>query len=63
MQTVLSSAPSRSLRHAEMFGGPVEYLPERIGDGKHILQDPRDAERFLGWKYQIELPDGIKDCV
>ena len=48
---------------AEMFGGPVEYLPERPGDVKHILQDPRDAEKLLGWKYSIELPDGIKDCL
>jgi UDP-glucose 4-epimerase len=48
---------------AGMFGGPVEYLPERPGDVKHILQDPRDAEKLLGWRYKIELPNGIKDCI
>ncbi len=48
---------------AEMFGGPIEYLPERPGDVKHIRQDPSGAEKLLGWKYSIELPDGINDCL
>lgn len=48
---------------AAMFGGPVKYLPERPGDVKHIRQDPRDAERILGWKAKVALAEGIRDCL
>jgi UDP-glucose 4-epimerase len=48
---------------AKMFGGEVRYVPERPGDVKHIVQDPKPAEEILGWKYKIELTDGIKDCL
>ncbi len=48
---------------AAMFGGPVRYLPERVGDVKHIIQEPNGAEKLLGWKYQVELPYGIQDCM
>lgn len=48
---------------ARMFDCPVRYLPERVGDVKHIRQDSTGAETLLGWKYSVELPDGITDCL
>lgn len=48
---------------AEMFGGEVRYLPERPGDVKHIRQDPKPALELLDWKYSVELPYGIQDCL
>lgn len=48
---------------ARMFEGEVRYLPERDGDIKHILQNPEPAKRIIGWEAEIELPEGIKDCL
>lgn len=48
---------------AKLFGGPVKYLPEREGDIKHIVQDPRQAFECLGWRYRVPLKDGIVDCI
>lgn len=48
---------------AKFFDCPVEYLPERAGDVKHIVQEPQPAADVLGWKALVELPEGIKDCL
>lgn len=48
---------------AEMFRGEVHYLPERIGDVKHIRQDAGPAKEILGWEAKVELPQGIRDCL
>jgi UDP-glucose 4-epimerase len=48
---------------AKLFGGEVKYLPERPGDVKHIVQDPKPAFEKLGWRYRVTLKDGIKDCI
>jgi UDP-glucose 4-epimerase len=47
----------------DMFRAPINYIAERAGDVKHIVQDPRPAFDLLGWRYSIELPDGIKDVL
>jgi UDP-glucose 4-epimerase len=48
---------------AQLFAAPVVYMPEREGDVKHIRQNPDEAKERLGWEAQVELPDGIKDCL
>jgi UDP-glucose 4-epimerase len=47
----------------ELFNAPVRYVGERVGDIKHIIQKPEVALKEIGWKYQIELEDGIKDVL
>jgi UDP-glucose 4-epimerase len=44
---------------AQYFNCKIEYVDERLGDVKHIVQDPRLAERLLGFKYKRELKDHI----
>jgi len=44
---------------AAYFACPIEYIEERAGDVKEIISDPVPAERDLGFKYSIEVPDGI----
>jgi UDP-glucose 4-epimerase len=46
---------------AKYFDCPIQYLPERSGDVKHIYQDPNSALEQLGWKSKITLEEGIKD--
>lgn len=48
---------------AKFFGCPIEYIEERPGDVKHIIQDPKPAFDILGWKSQVEIEDGIKDVL
>ena len=48
---------------ASYFNVPIKYIDERPGDVKHIIQDPSDAYKILGWKYEIDLKDGIKDVL
>lgn len=48
---------------AKYFDCPVEYVPERKGDVKHIVQDPRPASALLGWEATIPLSEGIKDVL
>lgn len=48
---------------AKYFDCPVEYIPERAGDVKHIIQDPKPAKELLGWEAKVKLADGIKDVL
>lgn len=48
---------------AKFFACPVEYLPERPGDVKHITQDPKPAKEILGWEATVRIEDGIKDVL
>lgn len=48
---------------ASFFECPIEYIDERPGDVKHIIQSPDEAYRILGWKALTELEDGIKDVL
>jgi len=48
---------------AEMFNCPIEYIDERPGDIKHIIQSPDAAYNILGWKALTELEDGIRDVL
>jgi len=48
---------------AKFFDCPIEYIEERPGDVKHIVQDPKPAFDILGWKSQVEIEDGIKDVL
>jgi UDP-glucose 4-epimerase len=48
---------------ASFFTCPIEYIAEREGDVKHIIQSPCDAYNILGWKAIVELEDGIKDVL
>lgn len=48
---------------AYFFKCPIEYIDERPGDMKHIIQSPDEAYSILGWKALIELEDGIYDVL
>jgi UDP-glucose 4-epimerase len=48
---------------AKFFECPIEYIDERAGDVKHIIQSPEDAFNILGWKALTELEDGIVDVL
>lgn len=47
----------------DMFKARIQYVAEREGDVKHIVQDPEPAKRILGWEAKVSLPVGIKDCL
>jgi UDP-glucose 4-epimerase len=48
---------------ASFFNCPIEYIDERPGDIKHIIQSPDEAFNILGWKALVELEDGIVDVL
>jgi UDP-glucose 4-epimerase len=48
---------------AKFFDCPIEYIDERPGDVKHIIQSPDEAYNILGWKALTELEDGIIDVL
>lgn len=48
---------------AKFFDCPIEYIDERPGDIKHIIQDPKPAKEILGWEAKTRLEDGIKDVL
>ena len=48
---------------AKYFDCPIEYIDERPGDVKHIIQNPDEAYRILGWKALVGLEEGIKETV
>ena len=48
---------------AKYFKCPIQYIDERPGDVKHIIQSPDEAYRILGWKALTKLEDGIKDVL
>jgi UDP-glucose 4-epimerase len=48
---------------ASFFNCPIEYVDERPGDVKHIIQSPTESFAILGWKALTELEDGIVDVL
>jgi UDP-glucose 4-epimerase len=50
-------------RIAEMIGGPVEYLPRRLGDVGHTLADFSQAEQTLGWRPQVSIEEGVAELL
>jgi UDP-glucose 4-epimerase len=48
---------------AKYFNCPIEYVDERPGDIKHIIQSPDEAYHHLGWKATVQLHDGINDVL
>jgi UDP-glucose 4-epimerase len=46
---------------AAYFATDIQYGPERPGDVKHIIQDPKPAFELLGWKAKVPLEEGIFD--
>lgn len=48
---------------AKFFDCPIEYVEERTGDIKHIIQDASDSLEILGWSAKVSLEDGIKDVL
>lgn len=60
----LYTGKSISLNYvAKFFECPIEYVDERPGDVKHIIQSPDDAFNILGWKALKELEEGIIDVL
>jgi UDP-glucose 4-epimerase len=48
---------------AKYFDCPIDYIPERHGDIKHISQSPIEAKQVLGWEAKVKLADGIIDAL
>ena len=48
---------------AKFFECPIEYIDERPGDVKHIIQSPEEAYNNLGWKALTQLEKGIYDVL
>lgn len=48
------------LEVAKMFGGEIEYVPERAGNRQQSSVDVRRTELELGWKPKHNLPEYIK---
>jgi len=48
---------------AKYFQCPIEYIAEREGDVKHIIQSPDEAYHILGWKALTTLEAGIPDVL
>jgi nucleoside-diphosphate-sugar epimerase len=48
---------------AKLYGCPVRYIDERRGDVKHIVQDPTDALKRLGWKAKVRLQDRVQEII
>ena len=60
----LCTGKSISLNYAaNFFNCPIEYVDERPGDVKHIIQSPEEAYNILGWKALIDLEEGINDVL
>jgi UDP-glucose 4-epimerase len=60
----LCTGKSISLNYvAKFFECPVEYISDRPGDVKHIIQSPENAYNILGWKALTELEEGIIDVL
>lgn len=45
---------------AKYFHCPIQYVPDRPGDVKHIVQDPKLAKRLLGFAAKRRLEDNIQ---
>jgi len=48
---------------SKYFNCPIEYVDERPGDVKHIIQNPDGSFRVLSWKFKKSLEDGIIDVL
>lgn len=48
---------------AQRFECEIKYIPERHGDIRHIVQDPKPALDVLGWAAKVKLEDGIIDVL
>jgi len=44
---------------ARLIGGPVLFIPKRLGEAKETLADNSRARRLLGWKPKVAFEDGI----
>jgi len=47
----------------DLFKAPVQYVGDRKGDIKHIIQKPEAARELLGWSPTVELEQGIADVL
>lgn len=45
----------------DLFKTSIVYKETRQGDAETFDQSPIQAEELLGFKYQIELKDGLND--
>jgi UDP-glucose 4-epimerase len=48
---------------AGMVGGPVEYLPRRLGDVRRTLADFSQADQILGWRPQVSIEEGVAELL
>lgn len=48
---------------AKYFECPIEYVPERKGDIKHLIGDPEPLFKAIGFRAMVNLKDGIKDVL
>jgi UDP-glucose 4-epimerase len=56
----VGSEKSYSINYlAKLIGGPVEYLPPRLGDAFHTQADIALAKNLLGWEPKVAFEEGI----
>jgi UDP-glucose 4-epimerase len=51
------------LKKLTAYKGEAKYGPERSGDIKHSLADLSRAEKYLGYKPQVEFEEGLRRTV
>ena len=51
------------LKKLTAYKGEAKYKPERSGDIKHSLADLSRAEKYLGYKPQVEFEEGLRRTV
>jgi len=58
----ISSGDSQTINYlAKLIGGPVQYLPVRLGDILHTKADTARAENLLNWQPNVLFEEGFKN--
>ena len=57
----ISSGDSQTINYlAKLIGGPVQYLPPRLGDILHTKADTTRAKNLLNWQPKVSFEEGLK---
>lgn len=48
---------------AEYFNAPIQYVPERKGDIKHLVRKDEGFKKKFGWRPKVALKDGMRDVI
>lgn len=48
---------------ARLIGGPVEFIPARVGEARDSLADISLTKELLGWEPQVKFVDGLRELL